>query len=818
MYRPFLFLTAPLLIGIILSYSFSLNILSLLSIHVFLLLIYFINIIRDKSNRIATLLLFLFLGTIMGTYQLNNSILKSKIDKNLVFIGVVHDISYQDENQEKYIILVEGLIEGEKAINLREKTVLKILGKKELQLGDKIVFEGILREPMENTNPKLYNYKLNLLSNKIYTTISIRESGILEINREDKPLKYILRDSFEEKVNSTFNRYLNEDNANLIKSIVLGEYSYLDEEDITKFRELGLAHILAVSGLHIGIIAGFIVFVLSHFGIKRKITIIITLTTIWFYGFLIGFPPSILRANIMFSLLYLAFLRKEPYDPINSLFFSLFVLLIINPFWIFNLGFQLSFIATFSIIYFTPKLRDFFYLYKGKFFSVLYGLLAVHIGLLPVQAYYFNRISIISILSNLILGPIFGLALVLGAGMVFLSYVFPFLNIFIGKFLNLILSIQFFIVDLLYDIPFGVIKIPSPDIYEFVLYYILVLLIFGSIDLKKLDLPVSRLVMYFLVFIIIFNSISIMTDKSMEIHFIDVGQGDAILLRTKGDDYLIDTGGNIFDSFDIGKNITLPYLEKNGVKRLKAIFITHFDEDHCEALPLLLDNIKVDNIIISYEDYGNPVYEDIISRKVPIVILNEKDRVNLATNIYMEVLSPNQGMMNRWSKGNNLSLVLLLRYYDKKILLTGDMEREVEWEIIDKFKERVDIIKVPHHGSNTSSTEEFLDIIRPKIGVISVGRNNFFHHPRKEVLERYEKIGTSLYRTDIHGRVKIILDDDKIYIEPFIKESLSLLDFLYENIFIITFYIIYYLISYILIKNYSYLKERLEKGELQGTY
>ena len=130
----------------------------------------------------------------------------------------------------------------------------------------------------------------------------------------------------------------------------------------------------------------------------------------------------------------------------------------------------------------------------------------------------------------------------------------------------------------------------------------------------------------------------------------------------------------------------MPYLEKLGINRLKAIFISHFDEDHSKALPLLMDNIKVENLIISYEDNGNTIYEEIKSRKVPIIVLKEKDRVNLDTNVYMEVLSPNEDIKNRWKSGNNLSLVLLLNYYDKKATLYGDIEKEVEWEIKDKFK------------------------------------------------------------------------------------------------------------------------------------
>lgn len=818
MYRPFLFFSIPLIIGILLSYYFSLNILVLLSILLILLLIYFTNIIRAKSNIIVIFILFLFLGSLAGAYQLDNSILKDKIDKKLIFEAVVHQISYKDENQAKYIIVVHKIIEGDKAIKLKERSNLKIIGKRDLQLGDKIIFEGVLKEPYENSNPKLYNYKLNLLSNKIHTTISIRESGILKVEKDNRPLKYVIRSRFEEKVNFIFNKYLNEDNSKLIIGMILGEYSYLEEEDIEKYRELGLAHILAVSGLHIGIIAGFIIFTLSHLGIKRNIAIIMTLVTIWFYAFLIGFPPSILRANIMYSLAGFAFLMKEPYDSINSLFFSLFILLIVNPFWVFNIAFQLSFTASFSMIYFMPKIRDAFYLYKGKILYALYGLLAVNIGLLPVQAYYFNRLSILSILSNLILAPIYGLILVLGAALVLLSYLLPFLNLLLGEILNIVISIQSFIVDFIYKLPIGVIKLHSPNICEITLYYLLILFIVGVIDLKKLDLLVSKHLIYFLVFIIIFNSIYIIRNNSMEIHFIDVGQGDAILIRTKWHNYLIDTGGSIFDSFDVGKNITLPYMKKLGINRMKAIFISHFDEDHCEALPLLLDNIKVENILISYEDNGNKIYEDLKSRQVPIIILNENDKINLTKDIYMEVLSPNISLRNRWTRGNNLSLVLLLNYYDKRILFTGDVERELELELKDKFKDTVDIIKVPHHGSNSSSSEEILDIIRPKIAIISVGRNNLYSHPSKDVLERYEKIGSSIYRTDLQGLIWLGLYKDKIFIKPYINERIGLIEFMYDNIYTVSFYLLFYLAIYILIRYYSYLKERLKIDGLQGTY
>ncbi|MBU5427139.1 DNA internalization-related competence protein ComEC/Rec2 [Tissierella pigra] len=810
MKRPFVFITIPFILGIVFSYYIEIRLITILIFLFFILILYIINFSKDKSNNIFLLLILFTFGIILAKYNLNNSFLISKEGEEFLLRGIVDDVVWKEEGEGKYIVEINRV--GN--FNIKEKTVLKIRGDKQVSLGDKLIFKGKINVPLENTNPMLFNYKRSLLSNKLYTTININDYSILEIERNDIPLKYKMKLKFKERIENLFNSNLSEENSSLMKSIVLGEYNYLDEKNISKYRDLGLAHILAVSGLHIGIISSFLVYIFSHLGIKRKINIFMTLIIIWFYGYLIGFPPSLLRANIMFSIIFIGQAMAEPYDSINSLFFAMLILLIINPMWIFNLGFQLSFLASFSIIYFTPKIKHIFYLYKNKLTYTLSGLLAVQIGLFPVQAYYFNKISIMGILANLIIAPILSFSLIIGAVMVGLSYSLDIFIPFLGKILNLILSIQFRLIDILYKFPFGIIKYHSPSIGEFILYYIFILILFKVIKVNKISFNLQRIIIYYLVFFLVFNFIILLNDKSVNIHFIDVGQGDGILIQTNRDNYLVDTGGNIMDSFDIGKNITLPYLEKIGVNKIKGVFITHFDEDHCKSLPLLMENIKIKNILLSYENHGNKTYDEIKNKNIPIKILKENDLIYLDNNTYIKVLSPNESIIRNGFTENNKSLVFILSNYNKNILFTGDIEKEVELELFSKIEDNIDIIKVPHHGSNTSSTDEFLEVIQPSTAIISVGRNNLYGHPRNEVLERYISYGTEIYRTDTMGRIKVVLNKGDIKIESFIKEKPDSIDFLNTNFFYIIFYIIYYLLSYILIKFYLYLEGELKTNEL----
>lgn len=823
MKRPFVYFTIPMLLGVVFYYYIEVSTYLILFLLIFSLIIFLLKLKFNVSTKINLLVSFLLLGIFLANLKVNSSQLIKYVDTPVELTGEVKDIEIISEEERRYVFLVHNLHHEGTDKKVSEKIILKVIGEKELKYGEEISFTGVLKEPLTNTNPKLFNYKLNLLTESIYTTATIKDYSITKVEKINLNPLFNLKIKFIERIEETFDYYLSENNSSLMKSIVLGNYSYLDQESITKYRDLGLAHILAVSGLHIGIISGILMIIFSYLGINRKVNIILTTTIIWFYAYIIGNPPSVLRANIMFSLLLISQVWNEPYDSINTLFFALFILIIINPFLVFSVGFQLSFIATFFIIYLTPKLKMKFYSYDSNLIQSLVGILSAQIGLLPVQAYYFNKIPIIGIVANIILVPIFSICLILSIFLIPLSFINGPFTKAIGILVNFLLDIIFYATEIFNYFPYLTLKLPSPSAIGFISYYLMVFIVFRVINIEKLNKGVSKAIIFYLLLVVVVNSFIFTMNQRLDIDFIDVGQGDSILLNTKEGYYLIDTGGNLFGNFDIGKNILCPYLEKMGVLKLKGVFITHFDADHCKSLPYLIDNIKIENIYIGHEMEGNSLYREIkkkaLSKKIPISILEKGDKLTLDNNTSISVVGPSRELLQNSScNENDLSLVLLLNHFNRNILFTGDIEKAGEESVINSLNSKVDFLKVPHHGSKTSSKIELLEKIEPKIGFISVGRNNSFGHPHEEVITRYEDNHIEIYRTDKLGLINLSMGKEDYTITPFLKERLSIIYIIRHYGLVISYLMIYYVISYIMIKHFVLLDKEMETIELQGIY
>lgn len=389
MKRSFTNLLVFYIFGILIFYFVNISSNIIIFLFLFSILYLSYNIIKSSLNQSVLLYLFLILGISISFLHANGNLEKS-LGQEVYVKGVVEHLDKKTSEIEKYIISVKEV--NGKSVP-KEKSLLTIIGEKDLKLGSRVFFKATLKLPMENTNPGLFNYKLYLKTKGIYTLMSIDSNAIEKIDISNIPIRYKVKENSILTIENVFKSYLNKENNSLITSIILGDSDYLDESNVELYRDMGLAHILAVSGLHIGIISSFLMFLISRIGIKRKTNIFITLIFIWTYGYIIGYPPSILRASILFSFLYLSKIIHKPYDSLNILSLAAIILLFINPYNLFSVGFQLSFIASGSIIVFTDRITYLLYPLKGKFIDTISSLLAVNIGVSPVQAYYFNKIT-----------------------------------------------------------------------------------------------------------------------------------------------------------------------------------------------------------------------------------------------------------------------------------------------------------------------------------------------------------------------------------------------------------------------------------------
>lgn len=808
MKRPFISLSLALTLGIVLSYLIVIDINFFIFLGIIFILLYIL--LEDKNSNIYILFLVFLLGIFLFSINdfLANKDYKSFLDKDFYIRGYIEDIDKVDDENIRYIFKME--------VPKKEKILLTTssdVGR--YKIGDKLEFNSSLKIPEKNTNPKLFNYNLYLRSKNIKFKTFIDKVNYLGIKEN---IFIRLKRNISDRIDSSLSQ-LSLRNRNFLESMLLGKSNIMDEEDIENFRQLGLSHILAVSGLHLGIITGFLIIFLSILTIDRKTINIISIIFILFYIFLIGYTPSILRAGLAMIIYLLSINIRRYSDSINNLFFISFILAIINPFTVFNLGFQLSFIATLSVLLLSKYIRRIYPFANNPINNSLLGILGVQIGLFPVQIYYFNYFNFLSIIGNLIIVPIISLVLPFAFILIILNGKLSLLSYSVSRIINILLDLTFKIMDFLQGFNIFEFKLASPSILVIVFYYFFLALIFKKIRIDFLPRDISRFLVFFLIILISFNIILSFNNDYLVIDFIDVDQGDSTLISYKNKNYLIDTGGNTFKKFDIGKNIVIPYLIKSGVLSLDIVFISHFDDDHCKSLVDIMDEIKMKKLVFGYEGDNN-LYKEIVAKShdknIPIYFLNSGDIFKVDEKLNFKVYGPDKPVGNQNISDNNLSLVLEVNYYDKSILFTGDIEEYAEDKLLEKDIGRVDFLKVAHHGSKTSSKKELLERLRPSVGFIQVGRNNPYSHPNREVLERYEEIKTKIYRTDQSGLIKLVMNEKNYGIDKFIRGKYSIIEVIEKFRFDIITVLLYFIIIYLSIKVYLG-NEELDNFELYGV-
>ncbi len=721
--------------------SYELNIYSYYFTGIFVVLLYN-SFINKKIIYNAVIIAFVILSYLTCNYN-SKSILSQHINDNILIEAKVvkqrksETASYQASvisinktplSTEENIILYPAEIE-----NIKENSIIRLRG---------IVSDNQLRK-----NRMLFNYENYLRSKKI--SASIFAEGEVLIVKENYSLLNNISSKFRSYTEDTFYNNLNKENADIILSIILGDVNYLDDELYDNIKVMGLAHIFAVSGTHIVLMYAFLLYIFKYV-FTRRVSWVISWCIIWLYGFLIGFPLSVMRTLVMFTLLFGSELLYRKYSSLNSIGLAALILTVYNPFWIFDAGFLLSFSAALSFIIYSRYIKT-----ENNIFKSLYMYLFLQIFTLPVIVYYFNFIPLMGILYNLVLLPVFTVIMIYGFILLIFNSFLHLMLIIPFKIFNYILYALNYIVDISDKFPFNGLIVPTMSLSHMIFFYIA---LFFMIYLHKKKLCKCK--KYGLAALIAFYSLTYivfpLSDKSLYLNIVDVGQGLFTTIKYKGINIVYDCGSS--SSKEMGQYIALPYLTKRGIADLDGVFVSHWDDDHCSGLnDLLMSHIKIKGIFSSARNENYP----------HVVVLSTGYQMKFDDSLIMEILWPYKDLT--LNNINNSSLVISLNYKDRKILLTGDIEEEAEYAIYSDLDE-YSIILVPHHGSKTSSTQQFIDATKPEIALLSYGRN-YYGIPHQEVIFRYKNVGSKVFSTFEQGEINIILKDSNLYYNTYTNEK-----------------------------------------------
>lgn len=641
--------------------------------------------------------------------------------------GVLESIKYQGNKMTLTLKTKEKLIatyyfDTEEELN---KT------KKELSLGDTLTLEGELTKPISSKNFYGFSYPTYLKYQKIFYIMKVSDFSIKTKNSN-------ILNSIRNTVRSSIN---NDKVGSYIRVFFLGDDTSFDTTLEENFRNLGISHLFALSGTQIIFLISIITLRRNSFNLKNLVFVICVLIS---YYLIIDDCAAIDRA-LIFSLV---FSINKTFNlnilPLFLILLSLSILVFLNPCYIYDVGFQYSTVISCTLILYMNNKKN-----RGKIVDLLEVSWVSFLVSLPISLYHFSYINPFSILYNLFYVPFINV-IIFPLSMIcfFLPYLSFILEFFIGVFES---SVSF-----LSSINIGHITLARFNLFYYLLYYVLIFS-YLFIKVKK-----QIFLLLILLMVIIHFYYPKIFPKDV-LYMIDVGQGDSFLITSNNKNMLIDTGGVMsyyteewmqYEKKN-GGTYLVTFLNQLGITRLDYLVLTHGDYDHAGEALTIMGKIDVKTVFFNGNDL-NTLEKKIWDNSSNHYKLTEGDSFSLG-NFSFLVIS------NIYSDENDSSLVLYSSIYDKKILFMGDASIKSEEYVLNNYNfEDITILKVGHHGSRTSSSEEFIRMINPTYALISAGVNNRFNHPHREVVKRLDDNGTIIFNTQINGMIMFDFTNDKI--------------------------------------------------------
>ncbi len=671
------------------------------------------------------------------------------------------------------------------------------------EYGDVLLVKGKLETPGQLDD---FDYGDYLAHEGIYSTMLYPQITLLEKGRGAKPLEWIY--SLRNSLSRTLATVLPEPQSSLAQGMILGIRGNIPSYLNADLSRTGTAHILAISGLNISIVAGILVsFGIWLFGRRRYIYVWLALAAIWFYALISGMDPPVVRGTIMASLFLFAELLGRQRSALTALAFAAAIMIGINPQVLWSASFQLSFLSMAGLILLAPAFQNIgrkavSAVFRERetaipianvvadSFSITLGAL---IAIMPVIAYYFGIVSFVSPVATFFALPVLPGIIISGAlaGVVGLIAL-PVAQV-VGWLTWLFTSYMLMVIGAFASIPSAAEVVRGNATAVLIYYLVLALIVWLVHNWQKLSnsmsgviarlksggekssgvilrVPGKWIVVPLLVLaVLVWTAAFTMPDDNLHVSFFDVGEGDAILIQTPNHQDILIDGGPSAQALSLGLGKKLPFWDRT----IDLLILTHPHMDHLTGQVEVLRRYEVKQVLSSDLNHSSPLYDEWLSlireKGIKYSVAQAGQEIALGGGASIKVLNPQKTpLTDTESDIDNNSLVLRLSMGKANFLLTADTGREAEWELIaNRADLHSTVLKVAHHGSETSTTSEFLAVVKPQLAVISVGADNRFGHPSTETMSRLEErlASENIYRTDVHGTIEFTTDGERLWVK-----------------------------------------------------
>lgn len=750
---------------------------------------------EGRAGWIFLAALFLAAAHFSWVNERNQSQIPDRLEgKELTAEGTIVSLPVVDGDLVRFQMKLDRLYQDNQVFNLHKEKIqvfLYLQSEEEVVSARKLRRYSLIRLPVKlekpsaRLNPGGMDYREYLFRQHIHWIGKGKHLDRFVVLQKAPAHPLVVVDQWKEKLSFQLEKMYDEPVSGYLRGLLLGERLEVDPDWERQYTTLGIVHLLSISGLHVTVLTGTIYFILKWFGLTREWAAWVVIGLLPVYAVLTGLHAPVVRATIMAGLTMFALIFLKPGDSLSFLGVAFLIQLGVNPYQLFEAGFQLSFLLTAGLIVWTEPVARLFSLIPSFLRYPVAGNLVAEWLSFPVVIYHFHEYSLLSWPANLLFVPVISFFVLPSALFILcLGWIWESMALFFASILETIIRmiqewVEWFSALTEFHLSFS-----SPPKWWIVLYYLFsMMLLLSWLKRGSKAIRAVSLALVALLFLIYPGK----SGFSARIAFLDVGQGDATVIETKnGQTILVDGGGNVrYDkdeawqkrknSFQVGRDVIVPYLKSQGIRKIDCLIITHGDMDHINGLLDVIRRFPVEKVVrnpgYSINGEEQKIIMELKKRNVPVYVAPTGYTWEFEEGIGMTFLHPDPtGTEKGGEPDNESSVVSLLSVGGTNLLFPGDIGTSTENRLLKRWSwPAVDILKVGHHGSASSTHETWLDVLRPKYAVISAGRFNPYGHPAPEVISRLKEREISIWRTDQHGAVIFEIGKKGIRVRPTIE-------------------------------------------------